>query len=883
MRILNKVTLKNLKKNKVRTLVTIIGIILSVSMFTAVTTTVSSFQQYMIDLEKEKSGSYECQVFNVSSEKLENIKKDSEFNKISAMKNFGYAKADRKTSEYTIFYVGGIDDNFKKLSSLKITEGRMPKNSAEIIIPDSFKNSNEYGNYKIGDIINLNIEKRMLDKKVLGAIDAYDENESINDTSPKTYTIVGSYETSVFSDFQDQSTVILTLDDKNIDADYNVLYNVNNTKNIYDITKKYFKGYKYSYNSSLLAYSGYSSNNNFQNIIYGFEGIMIAIIMLASISLIYNAFSISVSERTKQFGLLKSIGATKRQILKSVFAEAKFLCIIGIPLGLIAGIGGMALTLNIIGGIFKDAFTADSAVNLSLHISLISIVAAIIISIVTVLISSYIPAKRASRKTAISSIRQADEIKISAKKIKTSKLAQKIFGFESTIASKNFKRYRKKYRATVISLTLSIIIFLATASFNAYLSVGADSYDKYDYDIEASLDVESNNYSEKEITKSREVLSKCKGVKKSTRILYSNIASSLFNKEAVNEGLYNNSEFKETKNKNKVQLLSTCIAFVSDDIYKEYLNKNGYNIDEFTDFRAPKGFVKKSHMTYSDNKYKQKNVFKKNTVNADLYFGKYIKGYQYIDYDYSENELTYFKNGFGEEKRIKANESNKFSLELTCAEDVPFGLKANAYWSTIIVMPEMFYKEIINKYDLSQFNDKIVFSAKNHKTSYDEMIETAKNNDLKVDIYDQTASAESTKALMLIINIFTYGFIILMSLISVANIFNTISTNIALRRREFATLKSVGMTSKAFNKMMNYECLLYGTKSLLYGLPIGILISYLIWQVLKQGMETEYIFPIKPILIITIVIFAVVFITMLYSMRKIKKDNPIEALKDENI
>ena len=150
-------------------------------------------------------------------------------------------------------------------------------------------------------------------------------------------------------------------------------------------------------------------------------------------------------------------------------------------------------------------------------------------------------------------------------------------------------------------------------------------------------------------------------------------------------------------------------------------------------------------------------------------------------------------------------------------------------------------------------------------------------------LFDHGQEAENERNLVMIIRIFAYGFIILISLISAANVFNTISTNVALRRREFAMLKSVGMTDKGFNKMMNFECLLYGSRALLLGIPVSVGVSAVIWYAVSQGYELEFTLPWTALGIAALSVFAVVFSTMLFSMSKIKKENPIDALKNENV
>ena len=109
--------------------------------------------------------------------------------------------------------------------------------------------------------------------------------------------------------------------------------------------------------------------------------------MFGSILLIYNAFSISVSERTKQFGLLSSIGATKRQLLRSVLFEALFLSVIGIPLGILAGIAGIGVTLELTKNMFMSFLQYNTDAVMDLYVSKAAVAAATLVGLITVLIS----------------------------------------------------------------------------------------------------------------------------------------------------------------------------------------------------------------------------------------------------------------------------------------------------------------------------------------------------------------------------------------------------------------------------------------------------------------------------------------------------------------
>ena len=894
MNILSKVTLKNLKKNKTRTVVTIIGIILSVSMFTAVTTLISSMQNYLVETIKTTEGSYQAMVEDVKPSVLEKMDSSGDFEGYSSIRNFGYAKVNSENEYKPYLFVGGINKDFTKYLNVNMIKGKMPQKTNEIILPEHLKTNGKV-EYQIGSIITLDIGDRKIDDINLNQNEMYNEEEKLTNTSKKAFTVVGFYERPAFEEYSAPGYTALTIDDKNSDKSYDVYYAVSNVRKIYSISEKYFKDDNLKYHDDLLRFYGISEFDGFNTVLYGFAVVLIVIIMLGSISLIYNAFSISISERTKQFGLLKSVGATKKQVLRSVLFEALFLCSIGIPLGLLAGIGGIGITLWAVNGLFIQSFFIDNGIDLTLHLSLASILVAAVIGLITVLISAYIPAKRAAKKTAIEAIRQSGDIKIKAKKIKSSKLTYKLFGFSGMLANKNFKRNRKKYRSTVISLTMSIILFISASTFSTYISSSYKQFgEQQDYDISYSMtnDIEIKD-TKKLISDSkrmRKLLSNQREVSKSV---------SVFN--ALTYGIYANKNDIKNLNKNNYDTkkgfyLSAGILFISDDVYKNYLVKNHLDVKEYTDKNNMKALINSSYVNKSyDDETGNKNIGKldvinKNKVNLDIYMIKKLNGYEYNGYysteDNDDDINAYYTKGDKEVKIPIDDAIEKKEVEATCFDvDGPYGTKAYTYSDTALIMPISFLESFTSKNCFDNTASSLFFSAKDHKAATENMKKILNSDSEQNDdhLYDSKEIQEANMALLVVVNVFTYGFIILISLISIANVFNTISTNIMLRKREFAMLKSIGMTKKAFNKMMNYECLLYGLKSIIYGLPIGLFVSYLLGRIMQEGLSMGYIFPTKAVIIAVVSIFIVVFVTMAYSMRKIKKDSPIETLKNENI
>lgn len=893
MNILSKITLKNLKKNKVRTIVTIIGIILSVSMFTAVTTIISSLQHFLVETVKTTKGSYHCMAPDVSETKLKELNNNPDFGGYASIKNIGYAKINSKNEYKPYLFIGGMSNNFTEYLPIKLISGEMPKSTNEIILPEHLKTNGKV-QYKQGDIITLNIGERYIDNDQVNQHIGYDVSEKFVAKEEKTYKVVGFYERPSFEEYTASGYTALTIDDKDLNNKYDVYYTASSVRNIYDVSDKYFKDYNLCFNNDLLRFNGVSKNDGFNTVLYGFAGVLIFIIMLGSISLIYNAFSISVSERTKQFGLLKSVGATKKQILKSVIFEALFLSIFGIPLGILAGIGGIGVTLYFVGDLLEKTVVIESSVEMSLYVSWGAVIIAAIIGLVTVLISAYIPAKRAAKKQAIESIRQSSDIKIKSKKLKTSKLNYKLFGFPGMIAKKNYKRNNKKYRATVISLTMSIILFITATTFTAYMGASYDNLmSAKSFDIVAY----GNSDDLSKIETAAKLLKSIEGVDGFSKLTTVYTYSCITEKQLIDKDYLKTDNCAEVKQNNSLINISNTncyIQFVDDEAFKKFLKDN--NLDENL-------YMDKNNITavfnneiqirdYEEQKYIKYRVFKDAGAEVTVSFLKDFDGYSQIDTHYNEKtgKTTYtFENESGKTLKVDESEAIIDGTKINIGsfiegKTIPMGADFADDSYPYFIMPESFKEVIFKNQNNYESNKELYFKAENHKAVYQKMLDALDAASIdEIDLYDFAENMEISNAMMLIVNVFTYGFIILISLISIANVFNTISTNIALRRREFAMLKSVGMTKKGFNKMMNYECILYGVKSLIYGVPLGVVISLILGRILQEGYEMGYIIPYKSIIIVAAAVFTVVFITCAYSMSKIKKESPIDALKNENI
>ena len=855
MNILKKLTLKSLKLNKKRTIVTIIGIMLSTALICAVAGMITSVQKTLINYAKSHSGNYHVCFKNIPNDELKYIKENKNVQNYFLSKNVGYGKLEKVENEYKPYiFVMEYDKKGLEQGGVTLLEGRMPENSNEIVIPEHLIKSGRI-NYTIGEKITLNLGKRQTkDGLELTQEDALltDESEEtelssksksktedleeIVDTKEHTYTIVGIIERSNYKGIEGFSapgyTAISYMDNENDinTANISVLYSnlkdfQKKTEDIKSVIEKNIgSSVTVSYNSSLIDYEGGVSDTTMASL-YSVGAVVIVIIILSSVFVIRNSFSISVSEKTKQYGMLSSIGATKKQIKKSVLYEGFYIGIIGIPLGILCGMLAVVILLQVVNVLLGDSLNEKCVFS----IPILAIIASIVISAITIYLSCILPARRASKISPIEAIRGNDDIKIKAKKVKTSKITKKLFGIGGVIASKNLKRNKKKYRTTVISLVVSISIFISLSSFLDYGGKIVNVYYKdLGYDISV-YDGTVENYNE--ITKLDNV---------------EEYSYSYMTEGSVDINKYG-SEFGKRIAKDSEETNSITIVLINNDYFKKFIE----------------------HLGIQSTNYKDIAILEDDA-------------YEYID------EKTVFENYYslktGDSIDITLANGEKRTVKISKKTDErPMGYK-NVYSNGgYLFVSEDFIQD---KSDEKSFHmGSLVIKSQNPDELENEINNLKKTNNLYSKLYINNISkyVEENKKIILLISIFLYGFIAVITLIGVTNIFNTITTNMILRSKEFANLKSVGMTTKEFNRMIRLESILYGLKSLLIGIPLGLIGSYCIYNGIAKGLDFGYILPLKSIIIAIIFVFIIVGLTMKYSLNKINKQNIIETIREDNI
>lgn len=877
MNILHTYTFRALKANRTRTLVTIVGVILSAAMITAVTTFLSSLQHYMLDIAIYNDGDWHGGLYGVSESRAQSIAAREDVSRAACSREVGYALLDTAQNDYKPYlYVEEADDTFFETMPVHLSAGRLPQTSSEVLLPEHLR-TNGGVKKSIGDTLELLLGKRVAsDGEVLDQFISYQAGENgvseqLVTSETRSYTVVGFYERPSFEHYSAPGYTVLTRMDGAVgssDALYHVYFKLDDVKNTYQVLEEESEAggaVRILRNSDVLLYSGVSGFETFYRVLYSLGAILILLIMFGSISLIYNAFSISVSERTRQFGLLSSVGATKKQIRKSVLFEALFISAVGVPIGILCGIAGIGVTLYAVGGAFSSLYNGDTPYSIALHVNLLSVVTAAAVALLTVLLSAWIPARRATRITAIEAIRQARDISASERPVRTSRLTLRLFGLEGMLAKKYFRRNRKKYRATVLSLFMSIVLFISANSFCTYLKesvIGVFEEEEYDIVYSMSQDVRETAEPEELLR----VLSGTKGVERAALLLHT-WANAVFEESVLSE------EYLAAGGGCEV---SVYLYSVDDETFNAYLTDHGLDPAVYRNPQSPVGIVSSNLTVFQADKgkFESFDVFSEKPQAFSVYC---LDSEAYSALTPEEREACEAL-PLGE----KLYEKELTVTVGTYAKELAFGCNSSVEDSLVVMYPASIAQSLLEN---EMFDSAaIYFEARDHKEVYERLSTVLEENGLPAGLlHDVAASGETDRNMIMIVNVFSYGFILLISLIAAVNVFHTISTNIGLRRRDFAMLRSVGLTRGGLGRMMNYECLLYGFKALFWGLPVSVLVTWLIFRSINQGYQIPFYMPAVPIVIAVGSVFAVVFISMLYSMNKIKKDNLIDALKNENL
>ena len=857
MNIFNKVAMQGLKKNRTRTIVTIIGVILSAAMITAVTTFGVSLMNYMAEVAASKYGDWQVAYLDADSSFKKEISSDKKVEKAVSFENIGYARSEGgENPNKPYFFIAGFSQRTFDALPVTLVSGRLPENDREILL--SGKATTEGGaSYALGDTISLAVGSRLEGDKKLSQSDPYKAGTEIfAPQEEKEYTVVGICRTPVFEEDSSPGYTLITRNEESMQgAEFSVFVSLWNPRQIHSFAKSAGDGHAYILNHNVLRIMGLSddpSDRVFNALLYSAGVIVIAISMVGSIFLIYNSFSISLNERMRQIGILSSVGATSKQLRNSVLFEGLCIGVVGIPAGVCLGLASIGL---IISGITKKLSSIFyTGVSLTMDISALAIIGAAAISMITILISAYIPARKAAKTPVMDCIRQTNEIKVEAKAVRISRTTRRICGLEGTLALKNFKRNKKRYRSIVLSLALSIVLFVSTSALVTSMNhetKQAKVVTSYDlgFGTQAMDDADMLNLYDK--------LKLAEGVTESS---YQDVVEYMC---TVSPGELTEDYWKAAggHSSDETVKLPMDIQFLDDNAYLKIVKDLGLPTEEYAGESGKIIAVGKVNDEKAEGVKDLKDMF----ISPSMDLAVMPKANAEAGEAQNQNISVTFVETVPPDSPPIAG----------AAEQRPCSFQVMAPWSM-----KAYLYPADNPADLKVKG--LTFQSENPPKSEKEMKTIIQEASLtSAYTFMNTSDAlEEGRNYIFVANVFSYTFIIMISLIAIANVFNTISTNIKLRRRELAMLRSVGMSDRDFNKMMRFECAFYGVRSLLFGLPVAIISSWLICKTMMVDSH-RFVLPWASIGISIISVFLVIFITMLYAVSKIRKENIIDALRDD--
>lgn len=934
MNLMKKLTLKNLKLNRKRTIVTIVGIILATALLSALVTLVSSFQYSMIEYQKQKGGDFHVRFSGVKMSELSEFKNNRNIESTFETMGMGFAKLNGcKNEDKPYAYVMATDEAGFERGCFNLIEGRMAKNEDEIVIPRHLKTNGRI-EIKVGDEITLDIGKRYDSntESVISENIAYEhEAETLADTVTKQYKVVGIMERPGYGmeDYSAAGYTFVTYSDELAAIDNGTKSEASEadttltvysrytqkalrnkdavTADIIGVDEKLFEKandssvemsaeesdrflkemenakYDIYINGFLISYECVFPIDGTFKALFTVAAVVALIIILTSVYCIKNSFNISITEKIRQYGMLASVGATRRQIKSSVKTEAAMLGVVGIPVGTMSGILASLVLVKVVNAL--SAGWLNFA--LSFHTSLPALILAVILSIATIYFSATGSARRAAKVTPLEAIRNTKEIKIKSAKLKTPAIIGRIWGIGGVISYKNIKRNNKKYRTTVTSIVICSVTFIVISYFMSMaFSVVGMSYASVDYNIGINMSCKKDL----DIEKLSELVSGIEGAEDYLvgAGYYFDVDKPEYTKEY---GEYCGQLYDDSEDVSQEFL----ITVLNDKSYDKYASDAGIK-------NADTGAILVNKCTFDVYNEKSSKYVKEEMELYKYKAGDTIRcGYNvYEDAADDDNAVegdtesgTEDNSGYVDEETI--NNGVRKTVDVTIAgvtDKVPTCY--NGYGNTsLLFMNQKGFESLwadgksneLKPGHASYSAYVVAENADEYQDTFEkETEENPEYSQISFYVSNMDKQMRDEKSLFTLLGVFAYGLIVVIALIGITNIINTLSTGMELRSREFATLRSIGMTDKQFAGMVRLESVFISVKALVIGVPLGILISYLLC-VMMNRMDDAIIYepPYKAIILCIVVVIMLIYAIMKLSMTKLRHNNIVETIKNENL
>lgn len=855
--ILKKCCYRSLRENPKRTAVTIVGIILATALITGVACMAVSFRASMIAYEKQQKGDFHYHFVGVAQEYLKYFRENQYIENYGLKAEVGYSRLDgSRNKDKPYLYISAIEEGMENMLALTLSEGRMPENDRELVV-GSHVRSNGLVDIKVGDVLTLQVGDRMSEGYRLTQETPYlGEEEHLEAFREKEYTVVGIIERpnqeleprigpgySAFTFLEKQGElekvdVYAKYTAKGLQhadavtagilgVDEELYYRYYNAGQYTEEEQQRMRNVAFNVQENywLLKWELLLFSSRTMNMLYGMSAIAILIIIVTSIFCIHNSFQISLTEKMKMYGRLSSIGTTAAQQRKLVYYEASFLGMAGIPLGVAGGIGATAVLVRVVEGLVKDAL----GFRLIFRVSFPAAIFGMVLAAVTVYLSASKSARQASRISPVSAIRASGTVRMREKELRCPSFLKRLFGIGGLTAYKNLRRARVKYRTTVGSIVVSVAVFIGMSTFVELLMFSTAYYYKdMPYQLNASI-YQWDFYDQALLIASLD------GVEEAEVVRSAHFTADL-----------SEIDYAESFQEGDGEGPGILVVSLGEEAYARYCRNVGVTVEEARD---------------------------KCIVMADYSWKIEREGKIYTE----EGEIVRLKPG---EILMGKDTDQGIAIEILTQTHVrPMYMTNNLSNQIILIVSD----EWMDNRSLSGRRDNIEVYVRCENA---DRIEESIRSELLLQhftVNNYEARYRSERSMHLVTAIFLYGFITVVALIGITNIFNTVTTNMELRAPEFAMLKAVGMTGREFRRMIWLEGMFYGGRALLIGIPAGVALSAWFNRALGEAFVTGFRFPWLGVGISIAAVAVLLFVIMNYSLGKINRRNIIETIQNENI
>ena len=948
-----KLSWKNLMLNKNRTITTLVMIIITVATFAGISIMYESAIKGLEQTFKETKGDYHIAVKNVDKDydkdllKADNVKEVNEYYTISKgvrrkgiekditkekgkeyleklsdeereaeiqkvmsklkkskwyiqkyelNKNEGdYTKQQEETkkNEQIILnpYLGldilGVNKEDLKGYNFRLIDGRFPENENEIMLQKSSKTSKYI--FNLGTTLTMNGKEY----KVVGYVNnVFDSNESKLDigilkiaTAEEKKEALNKIQSIYIKDIgkrvkatAEGISQTLKEDPKNKDISMAV------NKNLLRLQNANLQGYE-------------SSTDNVLSTLEMMRNVLIGIVAISGIIIMYNSFNLSLVERRKQYGILKSLGIKNSSLYIIILFEALVLSVVGIVIGYLCGMLGDYLVIGYINNTLVNVIKS-MGVEKDLQIFLIyttNIHAFYIVAIsttITVLLAAMIPAIKSTRISPIENIRGKDDYVVNTKKVKTSNISKKILGVEFDLARKNMKRAKKRFRVATLSLSIAFILLFVIGTLGTQINnqIGL-------LEVQTNAIFKNGNIVEMDhinITDKKDPKDK-----KYTEQNFQDMVK--FATEEYTKEL----EKKDSLKVNRVILADTMRTLkqidTKNDLIKTLSDSYLNNTFKRTDDKARQEAKEKIAIQVVNNKnYNKQDKYNLNNIKDNE---MYLSNVSIVE----ENGTLVEKPIFDESKIIgKEIEINGKKIKIVKApvnSELLLTASSGTTFLTGYVNEKTLSEVMRNDKDLFGFRifyqsdlkgDKKIedITKKQYQLNFEKKYDFAKLQMFTEGVLTPAGVIGMIKGMITIFQLLLYGFLILVILMSVVNIFTTITINILLRSRELAILKSVGMSDKQFDKMLRGENYIACLRSIIFGIVVSLILLFLTKFVIDKGkvnIDFKFIMDMLgsinyiALIISIIIVYVITFISTLFAKKSIRSQDIVEVIRRDNI